>query len=207
MFGLFDAFADPTGSKKIDKGMEAQQWATGEANKKLDQSYADQKAYIAPWNNAGLGALSGMQSSDFQRDFNASDFQKDPGYEFRLAEGNKALERSAAARGSVQSGATLKALSRYNQDFATNEYNNVYNRFNADRDRRYGRLSTMAGMGENAMSMGVSAAGAYGNAYSNNLTNMGNATAAGNIAKANANQQLIGSFVSGGSKIASAGMA
>lgn len=43
-----------------------------------------------------------------------------------MAEGNKAIERSAAARGGLNSGATLKALSRYNQDSASNEYTNAY---------------------------------------------------------------------------------
>ena len=52
----------------------------------------------------------------------------DPGYGFRLNEGLKALERSAAARGGLMSGATGKALQRYGQDVASQEFGAAYNR-------------------------------------------------------------------------------
>ncbi len=52
----------------------------------------------------------------------------DPGYQFRLKEGQRTVENAAAARGSVLSGGTLKALDRYNQDYASGEFGNVYNR-------------------------------------------------------------------------------
>lgn len=52
----------------------------------------------------------------------------DPGYSARLQEGQKALERSAAARGTLLTGQTAKELDRYAQDYAANEYQNVYNR-------------------------------------------------------------------------------
>lgn len=112
--------------------------------------YTQQRADLEPWRQAGTTALSGMANPDFQRDFSAADFQKDPGYDFRMQEGQKALERSAASRGGLQSGGTLKALSRYGQDYASGEYQNAYNRFNSDRDRRFGRLSSLAGLGQTA---------------------------------------------------------
>jgi len=52
----------------------------------------------------------------------------DPGYQFRLGEGERALEQSAAARGVINSGGTLGDLVRFGQQFASNEYGNVYNR-------------------------------------------------------------------------------
>lgn len=57
-----------------------------------------------------------------------ADFQNDPGYQFRLEQGQKALERSAAAKGSATGGAAIKAAQRYGQDYASNEYGNVYGR-------------------------------------------------------------------------------
>jgi hypothetical protein len=57
-----------------------------------------------------------------------ADFQQEPGYQFRQAEGQRAIESSAAARGSLLSGATQKALARYGQNLASQEYGNVYNR-------------------------------------------------------------------------------
>ena len=65
-------------------------------------------------------------------------FQADPGYGFRLSEGLKALERSAAARGGLMSGGTGKALQRYGQDLASQEYSNAFQRFQADRAARAG---------------------------------------------------------------------
>lgn len=52
----------------------------------------------------------------------------DPGYKFRVAEGNKALDRSAASRGQLLSGGQIRAATDLNQNLATNESNNVFNR-------------------------------------------------------------------------------
>jgi hypothetical protein len=110
--------------------------------------------------------------------------QEDPSYQFRLSEGEKALNRSAAAGSGQLSGATLKALSRYNQDYASNEFNNSFN-----------RLSALAGIGQTATNQ----VGAAGNAFANNSANlqtqMGNARAAGYVGQANAwNRGLGGAF-------------
>lgn len=123
---------------------------------------------------------------EFTRNFTNEDFVKDPGYEFRMAEGQKALERSAAARGGLQSGGTLKALGRYGQDYASNEYSNAYNRFNADRDRRFNRLSSLAGGGQTASQNVGNAAQAYGQNAGNNMMGAANAAGAAGIASANA---------------------
>ena len=58
--------------------------------------------------------------------------QNDPGYAARLAAGNQSLNRGFAASGNLLSGGTLKALARYNQDYASNEFQNVYNRAQGD---------------------------------------------------------------------------
>lgn len=60
--------------------------------------------------------------------FDTADLYKDPGYNFRLNESLKAIERRAAAGGYLQSGATMKALGRYAGDYASNEYANAYAR-------------------------------------------------------------------------------
>src|SRR5688572_20615428 len=63
--------------------------------------------------------------------FNAptfADAQNEPGYQFRLKGGADAMERSAAARGSLRTGGTLKNLQEYGQSFAAQEYGNVFNR-------------------------------------------------------------------------------
>lgn len=55
-------------------------------------------------------------------------FEADPGYQWRMDEGQRALERTAAARGNLLSGSQLKAATRYGQDYASNEYDRAYNR-------------------------------------------------------------------------------
>jgi hypothetical protein len=57
-------------------------------------------------------------------------WQTDPGYLFRLSEGQKVLENSAAARGGLLSGQTGKALQQYGQNFASNEFGSIYDRYN-----------------------------------------------------------------------------
>lgn len=56
-------------------------------------------------------------------------FEADPGYAWRIAEGNKALDRSASSRGSLFSGGQLKALTDWNQGAASQEYGNWWNRY------------------------------------------------------------------------------
>ncbi len=54
--------------------------------------------------------------------------QQEPGFQFRLGTGRQALENSAAARGTLRTGGTLKDILDYGQNFASNEYRNVYDR-------------------------------------------------------------------------------
>ena len=78
----------------------------------------------------------------------ASIYGQDPGYAFRMAEGMKALERSAAARGGLLSGATLRGIQRYGQDMASQEYTNAFNRYQAERAARLAPLQSLAGLGQ-----------------------------------------------------------
>lgn len=98
-------------------------------------------------------ANGGTYSDDYGsllKNFTNEDFVKDPGYQFRLDEGTKGIDRASSARGGYDSGATLKALARYNQDYASNEFTNAYNRDSNNKSRTYGMLSGTAGSGQNA---------------------------------------------------------
>ena len=70
------------------------------------------------------------------------EFEADPGYEFRLGEGTKAIDRLAAAKGETFSGKRGKALIDYAQDYASNEYSKFMNRYYKKLDA-YGNLMTM----------------------------------------------------------------
>lgn len=175
-----------------DRALSSQQGASREANAVQLQMFNQQREDATPWRQAGGRALGQMENSDFQRDFTTADFQADPGYQFRMEEGQKAIERSAAARGGLNSGATLKSLTRYGQDMASQEYQNAYNRFNADRDRRFNRLSSLAGVGQTATSQVAAAGQNYANQYGANVTGAANAQAAMAMGQANQRTQMAG---------------
>lgn len=61
----------------------------------------------------------------------------EPGYQFRLSQGTNALEHSAAGRGVLRTGGTLKGINEYGQGFASNEYGNAFNRALQSYDRTY----------------------------------------------------------------------
>lgn len=179
----------------------------------------------APWLQAGktaLGQLSagtgpgGNLVSTYGKTFDGGpgfaaptgvNAQNDPGYAFRLAEGQKALERSQAAKGTGTGGAALKEAARYGQDYASNEYGNVYNRalsqyqtnfgdklseyntnyntFANDQSNQYNRLASLAGVGQTANSQlsqsGQAAASNVAGINSNFANQAGNnAISAGN---------------------------
>ena len=88
------------------------------------------------------------------------------------AEGAKAIDASAAARGGVLSGGALKAMQRYGQDFAANEYGAAYNRFNNDQTTRFNRLSAIAGTGQQATNAGIDAGNTYQTQRQNGVNNI-----------------------------------
>lgn len=141
--------------------------------------------------------------------------QNDPGYQARLNLGATTLQNSAAARGSVLTGGTAKALDTYAQDYASNEYSNVYNRalqsygtnatnYYTGQGNDYSRLSALANTGQTAAStlgqIGASTAGSEAstitgaaNNQANSLQNAAAATASGTVGAANSyNNGLVG---------------
>jgi hypothetical protein len=122
----------------------------------------------------------------YGRDFAMSDYEADPGYAFRLAEGNKALERSAAARGMVMSGQMFKGAQRFGQDLASQEYQNAFNRYQTNRANQLNPLGTLMASGQNASNVLSGAAGQLGTQLGENAMGAGNARASGYIGSANA---------------------
>lgn len=144
-------------------------------------------------------------------------FEADPGYQFRLSEGQKALDRSAASRGMLLSGAQVKGSTDYNQGMASQEYGNWWNRYtgatnanNAARQQDYGNkygaytnvlnmLTGMAGQGQSAAtgtaSMNSGLAGQTANAFANAGNAAGNYLFQGNMQGANALASGIGSGI------------
>ena len=124
------------------------------ANRAADlqmQQFERQVELQEPWRQAGITALNKLTPLATEyTPFGMDQFQLDPGYAFRMQEGMKALERSAAARGGLLSGNMLRGAQRYGQDLASQEYMNAFNRYQAERNARLNPLQSLAGVGQTA---------------------------------------------------------
>lgn len=124
----------------------------------------------------------------FTDPFTVEDFynQADPGYAFELQQGQQALLNSAAAGSGSMSGAALKDLLGYSQNFARTGYNDAFNRYQTSQGNIYSRLMGVAQLGQNAAA-GVGAQGTQlaGNA-GQAIANAGAASGAGIVGAGNA---------------------
>lgn len=171
-----------------DQQFEATKYASDIQKQMFDQTRKDQQGYMDAGATALKQLMGGMgNNGQFMKAFNGQDIYNDPSYKFRLNQGLDAVQSGAAAQGGLLSGATQKALSDYGQNFASQEYQNAYNRFNADQTNQYNRLSNLVGLGQSAAA-GVGNAGMQtGQAIANNTMAGANAQAAGTIAAGNRN--------------------
>lgn len=130
-----------------------------------------------PWRKAGEEALNKLIPLTDYTPFGMDQFHADPGYGFRMSEGMKALERSAAARGLLSSGSTLKGIQRFGQDLASQEYTNAFNRYQAERQARLTPLQSLAGVGQTSAQQ-------IGQAGQTMASNVGDAVMSGAAARA-----------------------
>lgn len=207
--GLLSSITSLVGgiSKKnaAKRAARQQEEALLKAQGQMRETYGQQRELLDPYLRAGttgqnelmrLLGLGGDAASEgygsMARSFGMDQFQADPGYAFRLSEGLKAMDRSAAARGGLISGAALKAGQRYGQEMGSQEYQNAFNRYQTERQARLDPLYRMTGAGQQAAGTMGGYAGAYGENMSNLLTGVGNVKAAGTMGGSNALWQGIG---------------
>lgn len=164
----------------------------------VNKQYEATKATYQPYIDAGTGALSSYQGlaaglpgqfnpilgqmgttvSSMQpiinklTSTNLNDYQTSPGYEFRMQQGQKALENAAAARGTLFSGATGKALQEYGQNFGSNEYQNYL----ANLQNQLTAVNAQLGAQGNYLGSTINAANAEMTPYSNLMTQGANMT-------------------------------
>lgn len=122
------------------------------------------------------------------RNFTGEDVANEPGYQFGMDQGMQALDRSAAARGNLLSGATLKAAQRYGQDYAGTKFNDAYQRDNNNKNRAFNWLMGLTTMGQNSNVQAATTNQQVGNNLSNLALQQGNAQAAGLMGVSNAFQ-------------------
>ena len=149
-----------------------------------------------PFREAGITALNKLVPLATEyTPFGMSQFQQDPGYAFRMSEGMKGLERSAAARGGLLSGGTLKGIQRYGQDLASQEYTNAFNRYQTERNARLNPLQSLAGVGQTSTNQLGAAGQNYANAAGQAIGAGAQATASGYMGMANAASGGLGQYL------------
>ena len=106
-----------------------------EMRRMMEAQAARAEAQYQPYSQAGQQALTNLQGPSLEA------LQADPGYQFRLQQGNQALERSLAAQGLSGSGAALQAAQEYGQGLANQTYNDYFARQNQIANYGYGAAS------------------------------------------------------------------
>jgi hypothetical protein len=145
-----------------------------------------------PFRQAGVNALPELVEASRYTPFSMEQFQQDPGYGFRLKEGLRALENSAAARGGLLSGNAMRGITRYGQELGSQEFGNAFNRYQAERAARLNPLQSLAGMGQSTAATLGGQAGQYGQQMAQNAAAMGNIRASGYVGQANALTSALG---------------
>lgn len=205
-----EKYAAQLSAQEADKalGFQEQEWNTAQANE-------------APWLSAGKGALNNLQAilaepgQGWNQTFTAptaAQAEQNPGYQFSLEQGEGALQDSAAAKGSLFSGNTEEALTKYAENAASSNYTDVYNRAFNEYLQNYGqynnqlnRLSALAGTGQttaNALgTQGLEAARNVGNIDLTTGAQQGQDIANAAAATASGYNALGNAFGAGGSGI------
>lgn len=143
---LVDDISGKTAAKGAAK---AQKEGIDKAQSSMDKYFQASLDTQKPWLEAGGRGLSQLESGINSGEFETPvgqfqdlqfDFEADPGYQFRMQQGNKAVQASAAARGGLFSGKTGMDLQDYSQGLASQEYGNAYGRFQDQRNFNYGKF-------------------------------------------------------------------
>lgn len=166
------------------------------------QNYGATQAELdAAGNSIGAGSLTQSFSDKVKAD---GGFETDPSYQWRLAQGQKNLQASAAARGGLLTGQGLKDINDYAQGAASTEFAAANDRYNTNQSNLYNRLEGIAGIGQQSTAdsnaAGTSAGQTIGNttmsgvnSSNNYLTGGAAAQAASDIGQGNAWSSAINS--------------
>jgi len=174
-----------------EKASSAQEAAAGQASDTQLQMYYQARGDLAPWTEAGKNALAQYQERALAGPGEFT-WEETPGYQFQVAQGTKALERGAAARGGLLSGRQQKALTQYGQGLASTDYQGQRQNWLDEYYRSLEPTRWLTGSGQNAAAQ----QGAWGqqtgvNVAQNQLA-AGQAQAGGYINQANALTGFLG---------------
>ena len=187
-------------SRGASKASRAQAQAAEQQQALEREMFERQQALQEPFRQLGLqnlNRLAGLygEGGAYARAPGVEEIQMDPGYAFRLAEGQKALERKLAAGGRMFSGGALKAGTQYGQELASQEFANAYERAMAQRARVSNALLGIGQFGPSAASAIGGAAQRYAQGAGQAIGDVGAARASGYLGQANALREALGGVV------------
>lgn len=174
ILGGATALSAVLGANAAKSAANAQAGAASQGSEVQERIFQQQREDTEPWRLVGQNALArladslGILSPDMK-------FQETPGYQFAFDEGMRAVENSAAARGTRLSGNQLRALTQYGQGMANQEYGNWLN-----------RLAAASGTGQTAVGQTNAAGANYASNMANLIGQQGAARASGYVGQANA---------------------
>jgi len=172
------AYSAYSSSQAARKASKAQKQGAKDATQAELEMYYQGREDLAPWREGGTWALGELREKIAA---GPGEYTESPGYQFRVGEGVKAMERGAAARGNVLSGAQQKGLTRFGQDYATQDYDNFLRRY-------YQSLTpyqSMAGQGQTTAGQTAQMGMQAGQGIGQNYLAAGQARASGYINQAN----------------------
>lgn len=187
-------------SKSASKAAKEQTKATKSAIAAEERALERQIGLQEPFRQVGVNALAQYPTAaaPSYTPFGMEQFNADPGYQFRMSEGLKALERSAAARGILSSGQTLKDITRFGQDTASQEYQNAFSRYMLENERmrreKLDPLEYQIGLGQAAASGQAANIGSTATSTSNLMQALGNINAQRAVTQGNIATGTIGAI-------------
>lgn len=170
--------------------------ATARAQDQLYAAGQEAKTGYTPYTDIGKTALTDLTGNMpyFQNQFTSKDLNSylAPGYGFRLGQGQKANMMASNVTGGAVSGNALKSLQDYTQNFASGEYANAFNQYQAQRTNIYNQLSDIAKIGLTGEQGTANAILGTGTNIASLTSGLGNAQAASQIGQANAWGNAVG---------------
>lgn len=190
------------GSRAASKASSAQQKSTEAGIASQERMLERQLAETAPFRELSLQQLNRLSElygpgGAYVKTPTMEELAIDPGFSFRMSEGEKALARMQAARGQYLGGGAIKAGTRFGQELASQEAQNAYARVMNQRAAVTNALLGIGGYGPALAGQNVGAIGAAGGNISNLQMAGGQARASGYLGQANALSQALGQAAMG----------
>jgi len=182
--GTFTANNDPNGlAAAMNQYLQTGQWPGGVAPSSVSRFVEAANALRGSgWDYNTIGNAASSTPSGYHAGTGRGDlsvFQNSPGYQFRLGEGLRSVQNSAAARGGLGSGNSLRAVNDYAQGTASEDFYNFVNQMNTLSGRGQTATTNQGGFAGNYGSTAGNALGAYGDARASGVAGQTNAWLAG----------------------------